>query len=240
MHLKILIKKDLYFRFQTKLKTMRNLLLLAALLMIIGCSGPAKDGETDQNVTENQIKPSDTLDALFSIADEKQLKEVYGEKNVRWDTIWGGEGEMSMGTVLYPKTADAVNVNWENMETRSKVVSIVHACQYNMDADRFDLKTRWYTKAGVRMGTTLNQLLDINGKDFTFYGLGWDYGGGVSDWKNGKLAKQNIFVTLGVEDVTDAQQKDYEAILGDSEFSSALPAARKLNPLVFEIILSKE
>jgi hypothetical protein len=219
---------------------MKNILFIAALVMLLGCGGASTEDQKDPNANENKVAPSDTLDALLSIASEKELKEIYGEKNVSWDTIYDVEGEMSMGTVLYSGTPDNVIIDWEDAQKREKVISVIHSCQYNMQTDKHDLKTRWFTKAGVRIGTPLTKLVELNGKDFMFYGLGWDNGGTVFNWKDGNLGKANVFVTLGMDEVAADKQKDYETIMGDTEFSSANPAARSVNPVVFEIIVSKE
>ncbi len=219
---------------------MRNLIFVLAIGFIVGCGGASKENPDGTNDSLSQIKPSDTLDALFNIKDEKQLKEVYGEQNVAWDTIWGGEGEFTMGTVLYAGTPDNVVVEWENPDKKEKVIALIHECQYNMEADRHDLKSRWLTRSGVKLGMSLTDLVKINEKDFTFYGLGWDYGGGVINWNGGNLSKYNIFVTLGIDDMPDDKRKSFDKICGDSEFKSDNPDARNLNPLVFEIILSKD
>jgi hypothetical protein len=111
---------------------------------------------------------------------------------------------------------------------------------YDVYSEKLVVKSRWYTNAGVRLGSSLSDLITLNGKDFTFLGLGWDYGGGISNWKGGKLENKKIFVRLGIDEMTPEQEKYYPKIVGDSEFSSENPAARKVNPLVFEVILSKE
>jgi|WetSurMetagenome_2_1015567.scaffolds.fasta_scaffold286093_2 hypothetical protein len=222
---------------------MKNFLLLVSLLIVVACNNPGSNGRSDKDlsdVSDVKLKPSDTLDNLFLIADEKQLKEVYGEKNVSWDTVWGAEGEFYMGTKLYGDTPDEIVIEWADTTQHAKVLAVSHACRYNVDAEKFDLKTRWKTKAGVKMGTTLTELVDLNGTDFMFYGLGWDYGGGVFNWKEGKLANSNIFVNLGIDEMNAEQEKSYLKVIGDKEFSSANPSARKLNPLVFEIILAKK
>jgi hypothetical protein len=222
---------------------MKKLLLLLSLCTVIACNNPGSDGRSDKDstdVSDSKLKPSDTLDNIFLIADEKQLKEVYGEKNVSWDTVWGAEGEFYMGTKLYGDTPDEIVIEWGDTTNHAKIIAVTHACRYNMETEKFDLKTRWNTKSGVKLGTTLTELVDLNGTDFMFYGLGWDYGGSVFNWKNGKLGKSNIYVNLGIDEMNAEQEKSYLKVIGDEEFSSANPSARKLNPMVFEITLAKD
>ncbi len=42
---------------------------------------------------------------------------------------------------------------------------------------------------GIHVGTRLSELETMNGKSFMVASFGWDYGGNVTSWENGKLAK---------------------------------------------------
>ena len=44
---------------------------------------------------------------------------------------------------------------------------------------------------GVRMGTTLAELVARNGAPIDFSGFGWDYGGAVAGFNGGKLEPQH-------------------------------------------------
>lgn len=45
----------------------------------------------------------------------------------------------------------------------------------------------WHDASGLRPGMSLEELAALNGAPVSFHGLGWDYGGTVSDWHGGKL-----------------------------------------------------
>jgi len=207
----------------------------------MACNNPAGNPKIFRDSTKTskeELKPSDTLDDLFCINDAEQLKRIYGNKNVRTTRIVSMEDEYYLGTILYENTPDEVIIQWKDTTNLSKVSSVRLACMYDQKSEKYIVDSKWFTRCGIVLGMPLTSVVELNGVDFMFYGLGWDYGGGISDWKGGNLANKNIYVTLGVDDMTPEQEKQYLKILGDKEYSSANTAARNLDPMVFEIILS--
>jgi hypothetical protein len=88
----------------------------------------------------------------------------------------------------------------------------------------------------------------VNGRPFTFTGLGWDYGGEVTDWRGGALEQTkamlggniapgcNLAVTLG--SAPDAPQKAVDAVSGEEKFSSGDPKAIAARIVVIRIGIS--
>jgi hypothetical protein len=221
---------------------MRSLLFLSAVFIFASCNhnnDKPEENKDSAGVVIKKLKLTDTLNELFIIKNEEQMKEVFGNKNVKDDTLWGVEGAVYPGTKLFAGTDDEVFISWTDTAKHANVSSIRIACQYDEGNDNYNCESRWRTASGVHLGTKMSNLVDLNGKDFVFYGLGWDYGGTIVDWKKGRLAYENIAVTLGVDNMTDEQRKFYPKLLGDQEFSSGNPYARILDPIVLEVILSK-
>jgi hypothetical protein len=50
-------------------------------------------------------------------------------------------------------------------------------------------QSAWATANGIRIGTALAEIEQMNGKPFKLSGFDWDYGGRVTDWQDGKLSK---------------------------------------------------
>jgi hypothetical protein len=96
-------------------------------------------------------------------------------------------------------------------------------------------KSEWKTAQGVTLGTTLQELEKINGKPFDIMGLGWDFGGTVSDWKGGALQG----MTLRCDEPTgQISEEESASISGDQVVQSNLPAMQKANPRVTKIVVS--
>lgn len=88
-----------------------------------------------------------------------------------------GEGFCVPGALLFADTDDELEIAWQDSaRTRISMVTARRTAG------------RWATPAGVRVGTTLAELEELNGGPFTLSGFGWDYGGGLGSWENGRLA----------------------------------------------------
>jgi hypothetical protein len=82
----------------------------------------------------------------------------------------------------------------------------------------------------------------MNGKPFVVTGFGWDYGGNVLSWGNGKLAKLDcngrLILTLDAPRIRAGEYtvklapEEMHAVSGVPEVASTEPAMRKLNPSV--------
>jgi hypothetical protein len=106
----------------------------------------------------------------------------------------------------------------------------------NVKAVILNQKSGWPTRAGVSPGMTLKQLEELNGKPFLFYGGGWDLGGYVTNWNNGKLQGKIKSCRLDKNYVMpyDLSNGDYDS----HEFSSDSQDAQRGNPVIEEITLA--
>jgi hypothetical protein len=228
---------------ESKNDNMRGIFILVVCLTLISCNHEKKNQVNpvdSADIALRKMFPNDTIETIFIIKDEAQLKDLYGKKNVTTDTVWSIDGSYYLGTKLYSNTPDELIINWTDTARHAKVASIVQSCSYDNSSERYLTDTRWHTRTGVHIGTSLKELVDLNGNDFMFYGLGWDYGGDITDWKSGNLDNMHLFIKLGVDQMTDEQGKQYLKILGYKEYSSENPAAVKLDPFVVEIVLSRK
>ena len=221
---------------------MRIIIFSLITLFLFSCQSNEKTNisHTDSLLTQiDTVKDSNTsfLDDLLLIKNETELKQTFGSNNVTFDTIWGAEGLFSMGTKLFNNSPDEVIIIWADTLNNSNIYSVGIHCYYGINSDTTILGKKWKTKLGITLGTTLKELVLLNEKSFSFSGLGWDYGGSVSNWNNGKLEKAGISVTLDVS-ANDIMSKEYDKIIGDIQISSSDPNAIKVNPFVRELYLT--
>ncbi len=66
---------------------------------------------------------------------------------------------------------------------------------------------------GVKIGTTLSELVKLNGKPFTFTGFDWDYGG-YAIFEKGKLENDCYSIQL-YYDYKDLFENEWNQIVGD-------------------------
>jgi hypothetical protein len=135
-----------------------------------------------------------------------------------------GEGLCTSGTKVYPGTPDEVEVAWED-ERRTRVAFV-----RTMTAG-----SRWRTSRGVRIGTTLPELVRIAGKILTFSGFGWDYGGGLA-WSEPTGSIGLRLSLMHDEALTKLPRAD--EIYGDREVPSDHPVIRRARITVDEITMA--
>lgn len=105
---------------------------------------------------------------------------------------------------------------------------------------------KWHTSEGIRLGTTLAQLEQINGRPFRFHAMSdRPESGRIADWQGGRLASRFGKVRLTF---ASAMHSEGYSALSDKEkirvekagviFRSNETLARKLNPIVETIELA--
>src|SRR5689334_15760263 len=158
-----------------------NLLVYVSVLSMLGCGGQKETTNVDEGVAEQSF----ILDSLLAFDSEQALIEKFGAENVGRDTAWLPEGMgQIMVTLLYPGTRNEVTFEWSDSISYS-----------TLDAVEVSTDSSDWSSHGVRVGTPMSELVDLNGEEFTFSGFGWDYGGYASFGDEGQL--RGVTVRLG-------------------------------------------
>jgi hypothetical protein len=180
------------------------------------------------------VIPGSKVGMINAQSSEKRLRDILGEENVSSETIYLGEGQYVQGTVLFRNTPNEVNIMWKDSSTnaRPEWVRLKPAGQPQA--------SDWLIEGGIHIGSTLQEVEKANGKPFMLSGFGWDYGGSVTDWKQGKLAFSKeglsyLSLVFGYDPDNERQQKLAQSVMGDSEFTSSQPVMYELNPRVESI-----
>lgn len=162
-------------------------------------------------------------------ATHARLVEAFGPQNVVFEEQPGPEGETYMATVLFPKrAADRLVVTWKDEKRRAKPEALTARSG-----------SRWALSSGLKPGSTLAEVEAANGKPFTLSGFDWDYGGFVTDWRGGALAKAMGPCVVGVRfEPGPGAKKD--AASGDAKFQSNGAPMRAARPVVSEITLTRK
>ena len=182
-----------------------------------------------------QIVPGVKAGAITARTTEADLRRIYGSRNVLSEEVGIGEGETVPGAVIFPNDPQRrLEIVWKDAKRKR-----------NPDyVQFFGSKSLWQVSPGITLGTTLKTLEKINGRGFSLLGFGWDYAGTVTSWKGGKLSrafgKDSKLVTLLLSperEIDKNLEKDYEAVIGDGEFSSKNKSMQRLNPEVYMVIV---
>ncbi|CAG37442.1 hypothetical protein [Desulfotalea psychrophila] len=203
------------------LGTIHRRSLLISLLLILLCSAPALAG--------NFLFSKDQVGEIGPQTGRSDLIRIYGEEAVKDTPISLGEGMYETGTeVLFADSGDSVEILWQDQGQTAPA--------------RLTLNGRlWRSVHGIAMGSSLQEIEELNGRPFKLAGFGWDYGGTVLSWKSGLL--EQAFggtanrVIIRLRATGDRDGEDYRQIMGDGGFSSDNKYMQRLNPQVYQIMV---
>jgi hypothetical protein len=204
---------------------------------IYACNTGTEKGDADSPGEAD--RESFFLEDLLTVKNESELQKKYPQSKITFDTIWGGEGEFMMGTYLDQGTENEVEIYWVDDAKREEIYTVIISAGYDASGNA-TFGNKWKSSTGVRLGMGLDSLAKLNGKEFTFSGFDWDYGGGVS-WEEGKLANERVGVTLGHSNTEpELTEEEMAAIIGDHDVKSTEPVVKKAQPVVVRLSVSRK
>lgn len=160
---------------------------------------------------------------------EQDLILQLGPEAVIRDSIYLGEGESELGTILFRgDSLRQLQISWVDWsEARRTPREILLRGRASV----------WRTREGVTLGTSLRDLEALNRRPFRLSGWGWDYGGQDCTWEGGRLGAPltGVRLRLGEGRLSDLPEAEEHELQGDSCRSSSLRSMQRLNPVVVEI-----
>ncbi len=140
-----------------------------------------------------------------------ELERLFGKQHVKDDIDYGPEGADTIQvTKVYPGNAREIVVFWTKNGYHKRIASL----------ETYQVGSPYVTASGLKIGTKLGKLLQVNGHALSFSGPGWDYGGYISSFHNGKLAHSNISYQLFNGDGLP------DKLLGDVHLSTDMPLVK--------------
>ena len=210
--------------FLTPSSMIRNVSLFLLAIIALACQpkpNPAKNQDASEQETppgappknDFVIVPGQRVGPFASNATtETDLAKAFGEANVEAASIGVGEGFELPGFKVFPGTKNELEVAYDP-DAGPNRPAFIRVSQEG---------TPWKTDTGIKLGMTLQELQQLNGKPFLFSGFGWDYGGRVTDW-NGGAFNANLMISLD-----NFSENAPEDIFGDREISSDNPILQRL------------
>lgn len=115
--------------------------------------------------------PGERVGPITRSTSYEDLAAIFGLENLSVATIQRDAAHTEPGTAVFPGGEHLAVVQWEKFQRVPEVV--------------FVLGTGWKTPEGVRVGTSLSELLELNGRALTFRGFGGDASGLITGWGSG-------------------------------------------------------
>ena len=188
-------------------------LCLGALSLAVACVAER------EALSDRLIVPGERVGPVTAEVAESELVEQLGEAAVERREVQIGEGFCVPGTVLFPGTADAVEITWTDT-TRTRPAS----------AEVSIVGSGWSTAEGVRIGTTLEELAGLAGTPVRFSGFGWDYGGSA-EWPQGAAGSGGAMLVLAPDAGSNERVRNddrYTEIVGEQIITSDHPLIREM------------
>ncbi len=170
--------------------------------------------------------PFERVGLIQAKFNENDLKRVCGTENVVREEVGREWGETIPGTIVYPNSPYQITVEWRD----GRAYEVIEKIRIEGDS------AQWQTQQGIHIGSTLNDLVAINGNSFEFHGFEWDYSGKVASWNNGTI-KDGITIFLAPENPAAV----FPHLLGDDVYSTTNPKAleAELRVGAMEILMNK-
>ncbi|MBE9000474.1 hypothetical protein IQ274_20085 [Nostoc sp. LEGE 12447] len=188
-----------------------------------------------QLLTNTLIVPGERVGPITRTTTKQDLVKLFGASHLVDKTISGAEGIGSFA-------ATQVNLNQGRCLTTSCSAStLLVVWSDNTRTKPLDVRnlgSAWKTREGIGVGTPLSELRKKLG-NFKLYGLAWDYGGTIL-LDSSKLSRYQGKLILRVDAAPNAYEKfanDYQAVSGDSTFSSSNRHWKPLGITLTEIIV---
>ena len=213
-------------------------LLMAATNLTVA-RAIALDGSPTGAGYEWTVEPGVRMGVITRQTTEAELVKLLGKKHVRRAKIDTGEGATRTGTLVLPGTAEEVKLFWKGDAYRLPEYGVITRIRAEPTPDWWK-PTRWHTPEGITIGTTLAELVRLNGRGFRPHGLAWDYSGTVNSWNEGALSRygKHLIVRLGPMVNLDTLSRDEaRTVEGSGVIVSSVPALAKLDLRVYEIVV---
>jgi len=159
-----------------------------------------------------------------------KLAMAYQSRNVAFTQVDAAAGGKVMASVLFAKDPKRrLEVWWSKPATRTDT----HLIVINGQSD-------WIAPGELRLGLTLAELEQLNGKPFKLLGFNKDNVATLSDWNGGQLSALPGGCKIGISLRADpkAPASALSAAPVDRAFSSADSTLRAANPTVSEILMA--
>jgi hypothetical protein len=197
---------------------MKKLILPLLFITTVIYSCGNKDKKATPVADKPEVKIDSTLitDSSWGLINKRTdfagLQAIYGAANVKNERICGPECADSIDvTKIYSEKNNEFIIYWKDSLYHKSIAFIE---TYLPDGP-------YHTDKGLKIGSTFEELLKINGKQIIFSGFDWDYGGSIQDYGMGTLQNSPVSYRLTMDEGGSTE------LSGDSEFNTEMPEVKK-------------
>jgi hypothetical protein len=170
-----------------------------------------------------------TTAKLFQLNTKQEIINYYGQANCSTNDYYNEEADYhEIQEVIYKGTKNEIILV---MDETKKVASVSVS----------DKNSEWKLPFNLKVGSPLESIVKINGKDFLINFFETDDGGGVASWEGGILANAGISIYFNPDaNASDKLGMKYYDLAGENGFSTSNPIAKQLGITVGSVTLNKK
>lgn len=193
----------------------KSLALILIAVAIVSCKNDKKGapaGNIPEAKTDSLLITDSSWGAIDATTDMTGLQNIFGVPNVQDERICGPECADSLDvTKVFPGKNNEIVVYWEDSAYHKKIAFL----------ESYQEGSPYRTANGLKAGSTLNDILKINGQKITFSGFDWDYGGFIQSYNNGRLDSSPVNFRL------EPRGNVGDSLSGDTELNTDMPVVKK-------------
>lgn len=157
---------------------------------------------TRQNHASTYVYAED----LLQIESHETLLAVFGNQNVKRDTLHIDEDQVLPFSVLYPDSYSEAILIWSDKINERKVEMVVIGEKLRRNNWRGSQQNKWYSRQGIHLGMPLKELIIANNEHFQLYGLHTDYPGFIVPDSPGAINFKKLGIQMNCMDCSDEKE----------------------------------
>jgi hypothetical protein len=212
--------------------------VLAAFFLASCNSQTTKEAKPHSDTTRTVQKTGSGPDPRFTVTTKSfglvQLTDTYEDVLKHYGADRVTEEEMRRApdadetvkkTIVNKGKTDEIIIQWADDAFHKKILAI----------EASEPQHIFKSIAGVKYGTTMAELVQLNGAKISFNGFAWDFGGLINNYHGGKLATAEdqpsvlyeITIPDSINGISDGE------IMGDVMLDSDMPKVKKYLDKIF-------
>jgi hypothetical protein len=143
---------------------------------------------------------------LLKFDSHEYLLSYFGEENVKKDIYYFSEKDMKKCSVLFGNSNKQVVFIWKDEENLSELsyilISGIMPTENGLPFNDNIGRNKWAFKTGIFSGMSIRELLELNERDFNFYGIDSEFSMMIEPKSTGRLNFAKIGIMLSCLDGT--------------------------------------
>lgn len=204
---------------------MRASICFLILTVLLACNNPSINHNNSESSLPAQSDANDNQQnqiTCWGIADIEfedtfsDIEEKAGKNNLTLDSLFLEGTFQRIVTTLWKGTNKEIIIHWNESVPPFKTIKTLEIS---------NPASSYHFVNGIKIGSSLTDIVNLNNAPVSLYGFGWDYGGTFADFGTGKLAG-DIPCFGGVFELESSNNTNeiIAPLTGDKKISSSDPA----------------